>query len=762
MSWCSRKKPASPRRVDHPQLLLQAGLRGTPVLGAHARAIALGHPGLAHLRQAPQGIGVLGARIAVAEIVREVEVSCSASSRVSAHRLGVIGKAAAIAEGLAITWLWLPPAQRLAGLQRAVVAHGDERVLQLGARAVVCVDVAGGHAGELQARGERCQCAVAGAVVAGERALQLDAQGLGSEGLAQPAHGRLVVDAVAGAAGQADEALGALQHRLQRDGGGWLAGVARVRVGEREQPAEVAPATGVAHEQRQVAPVGQAQLGAVDGRAARASRPSGRTPSSPRRSRDRSARRSHSRAPARGRRAPRAATRRRGRSRRSGSAARCTRGRSAIPLREPLAALQVVEDDEVATVAADDLPVAAAQRPSVHQRSSTSQDSRTALMARPSTARGCRPLPGAPAPDGATAGPGAARSSLLALERGEHHPALGDARVGVDAQRAQRAVGAGHRAHLAHRLVQARGGAARGPRRGALAGHCPGARSGRRRAAAGRPARAAAPGARSRSGACARDRRSPRGRRPARARCRRPASRAARMTARSVRPRRAGCASRRSMSTPSARSQHLPGGRLGQRQRLLQAFLWRPRPQREVVSVGKAVRERPRPAEAVGDGRAGERGELAHRVHAEPLQRLRRASRCRRGARAGRRRAAPGSGVRPRHRCRGRARGGGPARAAPPPARTGASVRRRDAPGARPRAAPRPGRPPRRRTGHAGRARRSRPAPAGRAPGRAPMPSRERTIASQVSATASGLGGTRSRSGQRARPSPRAIPARTP
>ena len=60
------------------------------------------------------------------------------------------------------------------------------------------------------------------------------------------------------------EALGALEYGLERAGGRGLASIAVVRVGEGEQPAEVAPAAGVAHEQRQVAPVVQAQLGSVD------------------------------------------------------------------------------------------------------------------------------------------------------------------------------------------------------------------------------------------------------------------------------------------------------------------------------------------------------------------------------------------------------------------------------------------------------------------------------------------------------------------
>jgi hypothetical protein len=57
------------------------------------------------------------------------------------------------------------------------------------------------------------------------------------------------------------------EHRLQtcRRFAALAAGtVARVGVRVGEQPAEVAPAVRVAHEQRQVAPVGEVELGAVD------------------------------------------------------------------------------------------------------------------------------------------------------------------------------------------------------------------------------------------------------------------------------------------------------------------------------------------------------------------------------------------------------------------------------------------------------------------------------------------------------------------
>ena len=87
-------------------------------------------------------------------------------------------------------------AQRLAGLEREVVAQRDEGVLQRDARAGVGVDVAGRDAAQAEARARARRARVAGAVAGEEGALQLDAQALGAEGLAQQRGAGLVVDAV--------------------------------------------------------------------------------------------------------------------------------------------------------------------------------------------------------------------------------------------------------------------------------------------------------------------------------------------------------------------------------------------------------------------------------------------------------------------------------------------------------------------------------------------------------------------------------------
>ena len=184
-------------------------------------------------------------------------------------------------------------AQRLGGVERAVLADGHEGVLQSRARGRVRMDVARGHAGDAEPVGERGQAAVERAVVAMEGALQLDAEGVAPEGAQQPPHRRLVADPLPRAAAEADQALGVgldvlegdarivdhargprrraaraprpLAPRLEPLG----AVHARVSVRAGEQPAEVGPPASVAHEQGEVAriagrAVDERHLGAVD------------------------------------------------------------------------------------------------------------------------------------------------------------------------------------------------------------------------------------------------------------------------------------------------------------------------------------------------------------------------------------------------------------------------------------------------------------------------------------------------------------------
>jgi hypothetical protein len=107
-----------------------------------------------------------------------------------------------------------------------------------------------------------------GAVVAQERPLQLDTQPLGPEGVTQTAQRRLVMHAMQCAATETDEALAVSTHRVERHRGRRRrrAGppVARLRMCGGDDPAQVRPAAGVGHEQREVATVLQVELGPVD------------------------------------------------------------------------------------------------------------------------------------------------------------------------------------------------------------------------------------------------------------------------------------------------------------------------------------------------------------------------------------------------------------------------------------------------------------------------------------------------------------------
>ena len=128
------------------------------------------------------------------------------------------------------------------------------------------VDVSRRHAGHAEARGERLKAAVERAVVARERALELDPERVAPEGRQQAAHRRLVAHALARAAAQADEPLGVLLDLGERDARrvpGAARALTRVRVRAREQAAEARPAARVAHQQRQVAVVALARSAVV-------------------------------------------------------------------------------------------------------------------------------------------------------------------------------------------------------------------------------------------------------------------------------------------------------------------------------------------------------------------------------------------------------------------------------------------------------------------------------------------------------------------
>src|SRR3954470_13537684 len=156
------------------------------------------------------------------------------------------------------------PAQRLGGVERRMVAESDEGVLERGARPRVRVDVARRHDGQAQPLGEAREAAVARPVVAVEGALELDVEALAPEGRAQPLEPGLVVDAVARAATQADEAGGVPLARPPRHLWRRLARIAVMDVRRGDDPAQVAPAHRVLDQQRDVAAVLERHLRPVD------------------------------------------------------------------------------------------------------------------------------------------------------------------------------------------------------------------------------------------------------------------------------------------------------------------------------------------------------------------------------------------------------------------------------------------------------------------------------------------------------------------
>ncbi len=263
-----QEEARQPELADHVQLLRQARLRLGP---RRVRLpVALVQARRAQLGQLALGIRILRPRVAVAEVVREVEGQPLGQRQRLAHRLGMVGETThhRLRRGHHVAAV--ATAQRLGGVERRAVAQCHERVLQLGPAACMRMHVAAGHARHPEPPRERRQRAVAGAVVPRIGTLQLHAQVLRAERLEQAPCDRLVADAAAdrrvpGAARQADEALRVVEHRLQRDRR--LAPLALPRtvtgvcVGQREDPADVAPASPVAHQQREMAPAGTAAGG---------------------------------------------------------------------------------------------------------------------------------------------------------------------------------------------------------------------------------------------------------------------------------------------------------------------------------------------------------------------------------------------------------------------------------------------------------------------------------------------------------------------
>ncbi len=218
----------------------------------------------------------LRARVAVAEVLFEIEAQPLGQAQRLRDRLWMVGEAVGHRPRRAHHMAAVAAAQRLGGVEREAMAQRHEGVLQLGARGRVRVHVAARHRADPEPPRPLGKGAVARAVVAFIGALQLRVEVLRAEPLEQRAQrGRspaLTQHRALGATRQADQALGVLDESLRRDLGlAQLAppgAIARMGVGDREDPAEVPPAALVFHEQRDVRVVGA--LGARERRVAHA------------------------------------------------------------------------------------------------------------------------------------------------------------------------------------------------------------------------------------------------------------------------------------------------------------------------------------------------------------------------------------------------------------------------------------------------------------------------------------------------------------
>ena len=242
MSRCSRKKPDSPSSAISASSSLEAP--GGLVPQRVPRRVARLEAGAGDLGERAIAVVVLGAGVAVAEVVREVERQRLGEPGGLRDRVGMVREARGHRRGRGQDVRVVAAPQRLGRVERRVLAHGDERVLQARAHRRVRVDVAGRHAGHAQALRERGEAAVQRAVVAGERPLELHPERVTAERREQAAHRRLVADAAAGAAAQADEALRVLldvgeRHRRRAERAARVR-LPRVRPRAREQPAEAA------------------------------------------------------------------------------------------------------------------------------------------------------------------------------------------------------------------------------------------------------------------------------------------------------------------------------------------------------------------------------------------------------------------------------------------------------------------------------------------------------------------------------------------
>src|SRR3989440_8764241 len=219
-----------------------------------------------------RGLWAVGeVRVAVAELLRQVETQPFGELDGSLDRCAVRRETLHHLCRREQDALMIAAPRRLAAVERAAVADGDEDVLQRCPAPMVRMDVAGHDRRDTEHAGEIAQSGVATRVAALVRTLELDEEAVRSEGARQSrstvriTHG----DAVPRTTGKADEPVvkllqQALIERGVRSRLSFLSFWSRVGMGSSDQPAEVRVALRRLDQEGDVRAIGECQLGAGD------------------------------------------------------------------------------------------------------------------------------------------------------------------------------------------------------------------------------------------------------------------------------------------------------------------------------------------------------------------------------------------------------------------------------------------------------------------------------------------------------------------
>ena len=136
-----QEEARQPEPLDHPQLLLQpraglhfhggprAAVSHLPVHEPRTRPVALVKARATQLDQASHGALVLRPRVAIAEILAQVEAQLLRETQRLADRLGVVGEAVGHRPWRADRVAVVAAPERLGSIERGVVAQRHERVL---------------------------------------------------------------------------------------------------------------------------------------------------------------------------------------------------------------------------------------------------------------------------------------------------------------------------------------------------------------------------------------------------------------------------------------------------------------------------------------------------------------------------------------------------------------------------------------------------------------------------------------------------------